>query len=480
MSAFEAEEKRQLGPSEDTVGFLWSCDLQGITYNAIDGIGDEEVGDDEPERGKEDYRALVAELVSKIQRPAEPTTGQSYAFVLDADVRVGASDFHYEATTTRKAFEENPTILDLTGGGGPAGGGRERGREGAARPFRGRPLRRPHGHGAERVGGGPGPGVREAARGLLGSLGLRLPERLPLPPAPRGRERARSRNPPAGPRHGREVREPRSGPQDARDRAEDGPLRPGHARLGPGGDEAWPLLVDFLARLPEGTLRNELVAYLRGRLRASPGLLRQTLASPAPHRIRAGLAIVDETLEGVCAKELLDLAVHPNEAIRLKALGFAARLAGVEILWRAMEDDPAKSVRLLAFRVIAQAREPGLASRLTTIVTSPAFADRPAWEQEKYVRLLGSVAGESAAPLFQSWIPTRRWFWKSGDYESAEVALHGLAACGGASLARVKAHAAGGGKLGDIARRVMESVAGTATETGETTMGREPAAGRGR
>jgi hypothetical protein len=113
LSAFEAEEKRQLGPSEDTVGFLWRCDLQGITYNAIDGIGDEEMGD-EPEGGKEDYRALVAELTAKIQSPAPPTTGQSYAFVLDADVHVSASDLHYEATTVRRAFEDNPTVLDLT------------------------------------------------------------------------------------------------------------------------------------------------------------------------------------------------------------------------------------------------------------------------------------------------------------------------------------------------------------------------------
>ena len=84
-----------------------------------------------------------------------------------------------------------------------------------------------------------------------------------------------------------------------------------------------------------------------------------------------------------------------------------------------MEDDPAKPVRLLAFRMIGQAKVPGLANRLTSLVTSPGFADRPAWEQEKYVRLLGSVAGESAAPLFQSWIPTKRWFWNQEDYESA-------------------------------------------------------------
>jgi hypothetical protein len=248
------------------------------------------------------------------------------------------------------------------------------------------------------------------------------------------------------------------------------------------GDEAWPLLVDFLAKLPEGGLRNGLLGYLRRRLSASPNLLPTDARVPgvptdpgrSRHRRRDARVLRQSSSTS---------RSHPNEAIRLKALGFAGRLggaAGIEIFWRAMEDDPAKSVRLLAFRMIAQARVPGLAGRLMALVTNPAFADRPAWEQEKYVRLLGSVGGEDAAPLFQSWIPTKRWFWKPEDYESAEVALHGLAACGGASLAEVRAHAAGGGKLGEIARRVMESVASAGTETGETVTGREPGAGRGR
>jgi len=485
LSAFEAEEKRQLGPSEDAVGFLWRCDLQGITYNAIDGIGDEEVGDDEPEAGKEDYRALVAELASKIQSPAAPTTGQSYAFVLDADVRVSASDLHYEATTTRKAFEENPTVLDLT---------REE-----AETVRADVKSEDENALLERfvavlfgVLTDPARNVSEMA---LAPVFERLLEGyweasdfVSLDDLLSRLHRAAESAPDSGSRllaHAMVTKF--VSPERVRRTLEIVHRTVPFAQVTPiwdlGGDEVWPLLVDFLAKLPEGTLRNELLGYLRQRLRVSPALLRTTLASPEPHRIRAGLAIIDETLEGAYTKELLGLAVYPNEAIRLKALGFAGRLggaAGLEILWKAMEDDPAKPVRLLAFRMVAQAKVPGLASRLRTLVAGPGFADRPAWEQEKYVRLLGSVAGESAAPLFQSWIPTKRWFWKPEDYESAEVALHGLAACGGESLAKVRAHAAGGGKLGEIARRVMESVASAGTEMGETVTGREPGAGRGR
>jgi len=485
LGAFEAEEKRRLGPSEDAVGFLWRCDLQGITYNAIDGIGDEEVGDDEPEAGREDYRALVAELNSKIQSPAAPTTGQSYAFVLDADVHVSASDLHYEATTTRKAFEDNPTILDLT---------REE-----AEAVRADVNSEDENALLERfvavlfgVLTDPARNVSEVGLAPVFEKLLEgyweASEFVSLDDLLSRLHRAAESAPDSGSRllaHAMVTKF--VSPERIRRTLEMVHRTVPFAQVTPiwdlGGDEAWPLLVDFLARLPEGTLRNELLGYLRHRLGASPNLLRTTLASPEPHRIRAGLAIVDETLEGVYAKELLDLAVHPSEAIRLKALGFAGRLGGapgIEILWRAMEDDPAKPVRLLAFRMIAQARVPGLAGRLMALVTNPAFADRPAWEQEKYARLLGSVGGEAAAPLFQSWIPTKRWFWKAQDYESAEVALHGLAACGGSSLAKVRAHASGGGKLGEIARRVMESVASAGTETGETVTGHEPAAGRRR
>lgn len=485
MTAFEAEEKRKLEPSEDTVGFLWRCDFQGITYNAIDGIGDEEVGDDEPEAGKEDYRALVAELTSKIQSPAAPTTGQSYAFVLDADVHVSASDLHYEATTTRKAFEENPTVLDLT--------------EEEAVTVRAEVESEDENALLERfvavlfgILTDPARNVSEVAlapvfeRLLEGYWGAS--DFVSLDDFLSRLHRAAESAPDSGSRllaHAMVTKF--VSPERVGRTLEIVQRTVPFAQVTPiwdlAGDEAWPLLVDFLAKLPEGTLRNELLAYLRRRLRASPNLLRQTLASPEPHRIRAGLAIIDATLEGAYAKDLLDLAVHPNEAIRLKALGFAGRLggaAGLEILWKAMEDDPAKPVRLLAFRMIAQAKVPGLANRLRALVTSPGFADRPAWEQEKYVRLLGSVAGESAATLFQSWIPTKRWFWRPEDYESAEVALHGLAACGGGSLAKVRAYASGGGKLGGIARRVMESVASAGTEMGETVTGREPGAGRGR
>ena len=113
LSTFEAERKRLVGPSQDTISFLWRCDLQSVTFKAIDGIGDEE-GELTEDSAGDDYRALVADVLSKIQSPAAPETGQTYAFVVDADTKVAATDFHYEATTARRTFEENPTVLQLS------------------------------------------------------------------------------------------------------------------------------------------------------------------------------------------------------------------------------------------------------------------------------------------------------------------------------------------------------------------------------
>ncbi|MFQ5792829.1 MAG: hypothetical protein ACE5JI_20365, partial [Acidobacteriota bacterium] len=59
LSALEAERNGVLGPSQDTVSFLWRCDLHGITFTAIDGIGDQE-GEGQQDLETEDYRALVA------------------------------------------------------------------------------------------------------------------------------------------------------------------------------------------------------------------------------------------------------------------------------------------------------------------------------------------------------------------------------------------------------------------------------------
>ncbi len=115
LGALEAERKGLIGSTEDTVSILWRCDLRGITFAAIDGLGDQE-GDGTGTSAKNEYGALVADLMSKIQNPAPPETGQRYAFMLDLDAegRVSESDLHYEATTQHRSFEENPTVLELT------------------------------------------------------------------------------------------------------------------------------------------------------------------------------------------------------------------------------------------------------------------------------------------------------------------------------------------------------------------------------
>ena len=97
------------------------------------------------------------------------------------------------------------------------------------------------------------------------------------------------------------------------------------------------------------------------------------------------------------------------------------------------------------------------ASQDSGIVTHPDFASRPVWEREKYVRLLGTSAGESTKALFDSWIPRKRWFWQRKDHETAYLALCGLAACGGAARCEVEALASGKGRLADAAQKVLKN-----------------------
>jgi len=110
LSALEIKD-RDLGPGDDMVNHLWRRDLTTITHSAIDGIGESE---DAGEGGASELHGLIAELAEKIKNPAAPTVGQSYAFVLDADMKVAAQDLHYDATTMRRTFEENPAVLRLS------------------------------------------------------------------------------------------------------------------------------------------------------------------------------------------------------------------------------------------------------------------------------------------------------------------------------------------------------------------------------
>lgn len=465
LSTFEAERKRLVGPSLDTISFLWRCDLQSITFKAIDGIGDEE-GDVSQDAAGDDYGALVADVMSKIRSPAPPETGQGYAFVVDADTRVAATDFHYESTTARRTFEDNPTVLQLSSGEVEA---LRSGLEGDTEEAL---LQRfieilfvmlmdPAG---TISGEAVGPVFSRLLEGYwasgdypsLASLMSRLlatSEGAPLPETRAGIQKILEAS----------LTDERI--DETLKLVEAGTLELKEAGIlwSIAGDQNWDLLLDFSWTLPEGRLRDGMSGFLRKKLSANPDLLRASLTSEGVERVRAALALIDETLDGFYQTELLGLASHKDQGIRLKGLTAAGRIGGpaaLEVLWKAMESDPAKPVRLLAFRLISTANLPELPQRLQTLVTSPEFAARPVWEREKYLRLLGTVAGDLVRPLFESWMPQKRWFWQAKDLAQAELALCGLAACGGQGLAKVRALANEGGKLGAAAKKVLEGSKG--------------------
>jgi hypothetical protein len=235
----------------------------------------------------------------------------------------------------------------------------------------------------------------------------------------------------------------------------------------------WPILIDSWSRLPEGETRVLVLNALRRRIATNMELLRQALVSADPSRVRAALALIDERSEKLFANDLIHLTAHPEESIRLKGLAAAMRLGGdaaLEAMWKAVQRDPSKSVRLYAFRAMSTVKWPGLGQRLEDLVTDPQFAERPLWEREKYVRLLGTIAGADVAPLFESWIPAKRWRWAAKDLEELELALRGLGATGEAGFERVRQMAAGGGKPGEIARKVLDSL--SRAEIGEGTIAR--------
>src|SRR5205823_14323133 len=165
--------------------------------------------------------------------------------------------------------------------------------------------------------------------------------------------------------------------------------------------------------------------------------------------VRAALALVEDKIERLFANDLIQLTSHAEESIRLKGLAAAARVGGqtaLEALWKAMESDPSKSVRLYAFRAMSTVKWPELAGRLETLVTEPRFAERPLWEREKYVRLLGQIGGADVVPLFESWMPSKRWMWQARDLETLELALRGPGSSGEEGYARVHTMAIRGGQ----------------------------------
>jgi hypothetical protein len=451
LSVFELKDQN-LGPADDTVNYLWRSDLKGISHVAVDGIGD--VEDDGS--AKEDFRSVVVDLVEKIRKPAAPQ--------ISAEKASGQS-VHDAATRMRMAIEENPAVLRLT-----QEQLAELWMELAATanesvverfieillvivrlPFRSIDPAK------------IGPILGQLVEGfwtareydrlivLLTHIDVASVEA----PSPRARQAmAEVVN--------RFLTDDRlvSIMKEAEQKTIALPLFSRLWDLLPDA-RAWPLMMDAWVKVADHDLRGALQSRMRKRLGQNPDLLAATFAESDPARVRAALTLFDEKTEAAFAGQLMALATHPDESLRLKGLNAASKSGGteaLEVLWKAMESDPSKSVRLFAFRSIAASKHPELASRLGILVTSEKFNERPVWEREKYVRLLGTIAGPAAEPLFESWIPDNKWRWSAKDVETLELALRGLAACGDRGYERVRTMGAGAGRGAEIARKVLDSI----------------------
>ncbi|HYS53047.1 MAG TPA: HEAT repeat domain-containing protein [Thermoanaerobaculia bacterium] len=455
------ETKERALASDDIVNLLWRRELTSIVHKAIDGIGDSE---DDGEAGNE-LHGLIADLADKIRNPAAPVTGQTYAFVVDAEVKVGQTDMHYDATTLRRTFEENPTVLRLA--------------EAETQQIRGE------------LGDDRDQTLVERFIEILLVI-VRSPAKTiePSAIAPVFQQIAEGywtvrdyTRVTAILSHLHSAATQAPNPEYRAALADvirrflsverlnilfldfvGGALPPQTAfRIWDlvSDDVIWPILLDAFARLPEGETRALVLTALRRRMAANSELLRQGLASPEPARVRASMALLDEKIERLFATDLIQLASHREESIRLKGLAAAARLGGpaaLEALWKAMESDPSKSVRLYAFRAMSTVSWPALATRLKALVTEEHFATRPLWERQKYVRLLGEIGGADVAPLFESWIPSKRWLWQAKDLEMLELALCGLGSTGEAGFERVRVIAEERGKPAEVAKKVLESI----------------------
>jgi len=465
--------QREAGAADDMVSDLWRRDLNTIMFKAIDGIGESE---EDGEAGRE-LHALVADLAAKIQDPAPPAAAQKYGYAIDGDVTIASQDVHFNASTLRRAIDETPEFLRL------AADEAQQVRAELA-PARERVL-------IERFIEILLVIVRSPLKSVEASAVAPMFQQLA-----EGYWNERDYNRVAAILTHVNVAASEAATPEYRTALADvvrrfltperlsilfldfiGGALPAQIAtrlwdLVP-DDVVWPVLLDSWSRLPEGESRTFVMNELRRRVAKNSELLRQSLTSQEPGRVRAALALVDEKIERLFANDLIQLTSHPDESIRLKGLAAAGRLGGqaaLEALWKAMESDPSKSVRLYAFRAMSNVQWPELAGRLESLVTDPEFGERPLWEREKYVRLLGQTGGDDVVPLFESWMPSRRWMLQAKDLEALELALRGLGSTGPAGFERVRQMAQSGGKTGEVATRVLETL--TRGEAGDATMSR--------
>ena len=470
LAACEAERTRQLAPDEDLVAYLWRCDLHGVRFGAVDGIGDDELSrEDLAAATDHDYGAVVAELVAKLHEIAPAETGQSYAFVVDADVPLAASDLHYDPTTSRRPFTDNPIVFRLD-------------RQEASE------LRREVAREDEadllhrftdilfalldvpeplRDTGALVAVVQQLIAGLwqaaeLGSLREVLRRlRLAVDSAPTPEIRAQLQQTLES-----FFDHERLSALFAQVQSQDGAaLDEGRVLWELAGDEVWPRLLELWQEMPAGTLRDSVRGHLRARLALHPELLRQELAGNDAQRILAGLALLDPRVEPLFAGDLLRLCDHPEEEVRLRALTAAGRLGSEEArqtLWRVLDADLSGTVRLRVLRQLAHQDRAALAEHLRWAVQEEHFRTRPLWERRRSVQMLAEVLGEPARDLFAGWLPRRRWIWSRDEEASAELAIHGLLHSGGSGVALLQELAGGRGRLGRAAREALRGAPATA------------------
>src|SRR5256712_845182 len=296
LSVMETKE-RDLGATDDIVNQLWRRDLSTIIHKAIDGIGDSE---EDGEPGNE-LHGLVADLSGMIKNPVPPTTGQKYAFVMDAAVRVAQQDLHYDSTTLRRTFEENPSVLRLA--------------EDEAQQIRTELSQNRDQVLVERfieillvTVRSP---LKSVDAGVLAPMFQQLAE---------GYWSARDYTRVAAIlTHVHAAATEAAIPECRAALAAvvrrflsverlnilflvfvGGALPPHLATriwdLVP--DEViWPILLDSWSRLPDGDTRNMVLSALRRRLAKNTELLRQSVTSPGPGRVRAALALLDDKIE---------------------------------------------------------------------------------------------------------------------------------------------------------------------------------------
>lgn len=238
-------------------------------------------------------------------------------------------------------------------------------------------------------------------------------------------------------------------------------------------NEIFALIAAAVMRVPEGELRTTLTTLLRAKATQKGELLESALQSSDTAVVRGALSAVDERLEHAHAPRIFALSTHSEETVRLRVLAIAGLVGGplaLDAVWKAIEADESKSVRLFAFRTASTVKIPGMLERLTAFVATPQFGARPVWEREKYARLLGTLGGPSVEPLFESWIPPKKWVWQTRDLEQLELAFRGLAATGEHGRAKVEAIAGGSGKPAEVARAVLDTI--SRVELGQTVMNR--------